>query len=138
MRPSLSSRRRRARPSVVLPEPDSPTMPTVWPSRTATLTPSTALTLPARELMRIGVEPALGVGQADEAQELKRAGMRRGGAHMLVQEQRLGDLLLQRVQRVERGHRLLEDHRDAAAAHALQQRRLGADQLAAVEADRAF
>ena len=38
------SRRRSARPSVVLPEPLSPTTPTVWPSRTVTLTPSTALT----------------------------------------------------------------------------------------------
>ena len=43
MRPSLLTRRRSARPSVVLPEPDSPTMPTVWPSRTASDTPSTAL-----------------------------------------------------------------------------------------------
>ncbi len=35
-----------ARPSVVLPEPDSPTTPTVSPSRTLTETPSTALTNP--------------------------------------------------------------------------------------------
>ena len=35
-----------ARPSVVLPEPDSPTTPTVWPSRTATEMPSTAFTWP--------------------------------------------------------------------------------------------
>ena len=35
-----------ARPSVVLPEPDSPTTPSVWPSRTATSTPSTALMWP--------------------------------------------------------------------------------------------
>ena len=31
---------------MVLPEPLSPTTPTVWPSRTVTLTPSTALTCP--------------------------------------------------------------------------------------------
>ena len=31
-----------ARPSVVLPEPDSPTTPTVWPSRTSSEIPSTA------------------------------------------------------------------------------------------------
>ena len=36
-------RRRMARPSVVLPEPDSPTMPSVSPRRTSMLTPSTAL-----------------------------------------------------------------------------------------------
>ena len=33
-------------PRVVLPEPDSPTTPTVSPSRTASDTPSTALTWP--------------------------------------------------------------------------------------------
>ncbi len=33
-------------PSVVLPEPDLPTTPTVWPSRTASDTPSTAFTWP--------------------------------------------------------------------------------------------
>ena len=38
--------RRSARPSVVLPEPLSPTTPSVWPSRTVELTPSTALTWP--------------------------------------------------------------------------------------------
>ena len=35
-----------ARPSVVLPEPDSPTTPTVSPSRTTSETPSTAFTWP--------------------------------------------------------------------------------------------
>ena len=44
MPPSLRSSRSRARPSVVLPEPDSPTRPIVWPSRSAMLTPSTAFT----------------------------------------------------------------------------------------------
>ena len=33
-----------ARPSVVLPEPDSPTTPSVWPARTVTSMPSTAFT----------------------------------------------------------------------------------------------
>ena len=44
MSPSEPIRRNSARPSVVLPEPDSPTTPTVWPSRTSTSMPSTALT----------------------------------------------------------------------------------------------
>jgi hypothetical protein len=34
-----------SRPTVVLPEPDSPTMPTVVPARTSRSTPSTAWTL---------------------------------------------------------------------------------------------
>ena len=38
--------RRMARPSVVLPEPDSPTTPSVSPLRISTLTPSTALMWP--------------------------------------------------------------------------------------------
>ena len=44
--PALGSgtSRSSASPSVVLPEPLSPTTPTVWPSRTVTLTPSTAFT----------------------------------------------------------------------------------------------
>ena len=46
MRPSEEMSRSSARPSVVLPEPDSPTTPSVCPSRTATSTPSTALMWP--------------------------------------------------------------------------------------------
>src|SRR3954453_15809690 len=38
--------RSKARPSVVLPEPDSPTTPSVSPLRTERLTPSTALIWP--------------------------------------------------------------------------------------------
>ena len=44
--PSEEISRRMARPSVVLPEPDSPTTPSVSPLRTSTLTPSTALMWP--------------------------------------------------------------------------------------------
>src|SRR6201981_2524270 len=39
-------KRKSANPSVVLPEPDSPTTPSVSPLRTARLTPSTALICP--------------------------------------------------------------------------------------------
>src|SRR3982751_3424135 len=39
----------KASPSVVLPEPDSPTTPSVSPLRTARLTPSTALMCPTVE-----------------------------------------------------------------------------------------
>jgi|GEM_PF-3928204 len=44
--PVLEIRRKSARPSVVLPEPLSPTTPTVWPSRMSKVMPSTALTWP--------------------------------------------------------------------------------------------
>src|SRR5882757_9797774 len=45
-------RRSKARPRVVLPEPDSPTTPSVSPLRTARLTPSTALMCPTVERNR--------------------------------------------------------------------------------------
>ena len=54
-----------------------------------------------------------------------------------MHEQRLADLPLDRVQRVERGHRLLEDHADAVAADLAQEAVVAADQLLAVEADAA-
>src|SRR6266853_6061900 len=44
--PSDEISRSSARPSVVLPEPDSPTTPSVSPLRTLRLTPSTALIYP--------------------------------------------------------------------------------------------
>ncbi len=44
--PSDEISRSSASPSVVLPEPDSPTTPSVSPLRTETLTPSTALICP--------------------------------------------------------------------------------------------
>ena len=47
--PSEEISRSSASPSVVLPEPDSPTTPSVSPLRTAMLTPSTALIWPTVE-----------------------------------------------------------------------------------------
>ena len=72
-----------------------------------------ALALAARELVRIGVEPALGVGQADELAAVRACAARAAARpRRLCRSERLGDLLLDRVQRIERGHRLLEHHRD--------------------------
>src|SRR5271154_1204436 len=50
--PSDEISRSSARPSVVLPEPDSPTTPSVSPLRTVRLTPSTALICPTVERNR--------------------------------------------------------------------------------------
>ena len=58
------------------------------------------------------------------------------GRHRLVAAQHLGDLEPDRVHRVQRRHRLLEDHRDLAAADLAQRAVVDADQLAAVELDR--
>ena len=76
-----------------------------------------ALALPARELVRIGVEAARCVAEADEVEHLERARARRPLRQPAVQPQDLADLPLDRVQRVERAHRLLEHHGDVVAAH---------------------
>ena len=96
------------------------------------------LPLSAGELVRIGAEPVLGVANTDQAQQFERARARRRRRHVLVDQQYLGDLLIERVQRVQRGHRLLEDHRDPVAAHLPQPRRRRPDHLLAVEADAAL
>ena len=76
-----------------------------------------ALALAAGELMRIAVEPGLRIGNADLGQHFERAGARRGAGQAAVQQQNLADLLLDGVQRIERGHRLLEHDGDVVAAH---------------------
>ena len=47
----------------------------------------------------------------------------------------LADLPLDRMQRIERRHRLLEDHGDVVAAHLAQRALIGMEQLLALEAD---
>ena len=96
-----------------------------------------ALAHAAGELVRILVEAALGIGDADQAQQLDRARARRRFGHLQVDEERLHDLQADRQDRVERGHGLLEDHRDVAAAdlaHFLVRER---QQVAAFEQDAA-
>ena len=70
--------------------------------------------------MRIGAEPALGVADADLLEQLEHARARRAFAQAVMDLQDLADLPLDRVQRVERGHRLLEDDADVVAAHRAQ------------------
>ena len=77
-----------------------------------------ALFHPARELMRILVQPLLGVGDADGAQEFDRPlGPEPLARLPLMQPHRLADLGADGQHRIERGLRLLEDHRHPAAAH---------------------
>ncbi len=96
-----------------------------------------ALALPARELVRIGIDALGGIGDAHAVQQCHGLCARRGGVHAAVQAQRLGHLAADGVHRVQRRHRLLEDHADAVAAH-LAHLRIGAtDEFLAVEADAA-
>jgi hypothetical protein len=81
-----------------------------------------ALPEAARQLERIGHERALRVGEADTGEDLDGAGLGFLPAHVGVHDERFRDLVPDRVQGGERGHRLLEDHGDAPAAegaHAL-------------------
>ena len=71
-----------------------------------------ALPQAARQLVRIGLQAALRRGNLDQLQQLQRArhaGLVRAA---LVAHHRLGDLVADGVDGIERRHRLLEDHRD--------------------------
>ena len=73
-----------------------------------------ALPLPARHLVRVGVDAALGLGDAGPCKQVDGARTRLVLAQPLVQLQHLADLVAHRVERVQRRHRLLEDHADRA------------------------
>ena len=61
----------------------------------------------------------------------------RAPAEPLVAAQDLGDLLADRVDRVERGHRFLENHRNVIAADIAQAAVAGGHQILAIEKDAA-
>ena len=92
-----------------------------------------ALPLPARQLMRERVEALLRLADADLVQQLKHARLHGFFVHAPVHAQHLAYLPLDGMQRVERGHRLLKNHRDAVAAHCLQLRRLQLQEIFALE-----
>ena len=75
-----------------------------------------ALALPARELVRIARRRAAPARGCRSARAARRRAHAPRSAQRLVQRQHLGDLVADRVERIERRHRLLEDHRDARAA----------------------
>lgn len=58
---------------------------------------------------------------------------RLGARHVLVDEQRFDELFLDAQIRVQRGHRVLENHRDALAANLVQLRLTHREQIRAVE-----
>ena len=82
------------------------------------------LPLAARQLVRIGAHPPLGFGDLDQLQKPQRLRPCGGSAESAMAADWFDQLVADRVERVERGHRLLEDHGDAAAAHPVE-RRLG-------------
>ena len=96
-----------------------------------------ALAHAARHLVRIGVRRAARArGCRRGAASRRRVSMASLARQALVQRDRLADLLADGEQRIERGHRLLEDHRDLVAADAPPSRgSLELEQVPALEAD---
>src|SRR4029079_18731681 len=89
--------------------------------------------LSAGKLMRIAREPRRRLRNADLRQQLDDAGARWRAGQALMQQERLADLLLNGVQRIERGHRLLEDDGNAIATHATQRAFRQLEQVLALE-----
>src|SRR5262249_49991828 len=75
-----------------------------------------ALAHTARKLVRVFLHAPLGIRNVHDLQHLDGLVPGVAAAQPLVQPDRLGDLLADREDRVQRGHRLLEDHRDLFAA----------------------
>ena len=73
--------------------------------------------------MRIGVEPALGRWDPHQFQQLQCPLSRRRPIAAGMAAHRLADLPPDRIDRIERRHRLLEDHRHQAAAQIAQRSR---------------
>src|SRR5262245_58893173 len=66
--------------------------------------------------MRVLAGAPLRLGDAHKRQHFDRALPGRSATEILMDLQRLGDLITYGQHRIERGHRLLEDHRDPIAA----------------------
>jgi len=95
-----------------------------------------ALPHAAGELVRILLEPALGVGDANEREKLDGARARLRLAHLEMHGERFHDLQPDGEHRVQRGHRLLKDHRDLAPANAAHFLVVEVEKLASLEAYR--
>jgi hypothetical protein len=89
--------------------------------------------MPPGELVRIRIEALRGRRDANELHQRERALARLAPAHAAMLDQRLGDLEPDLEDRVQRRHRLLEDHADAVAAHRLGLRRARRRHVGAVD-----
>jgi hypothetical protein len=94
-----------------------------------------ALALATRKLVRIAVEARFRVGNPDLAEEIDGASPGRDFGEAAMQPQHLRHLLAHRVQRVERGHRLLEHDGDVVAANRAHLRFRRLQQVLALEQD---
>ena len=94
-----------------------------------------ALAHAAGELMRIFLQPLLRLGDAHKLEDFDGAAQRRLLVQAFVQQQRFGDLVADCHHRIERRHRLLEDHRDVLAAHAAHRALVERQEISTVEGD---
>ena len=97
-----------------------------------------ALAHAAGKLVRIFLRALRRLGDADEVAAARPPALQRlPCGHAPMQAQRFGDLVADRNHRVERGHRLLEDHRDRLPRIARISASLEAEQVGAFERHRA-
>ena len=89
----------------------------------------------AGELVRVGAEPPLRVGDADPAHQLDGPLGGLGPAEAEVHLRALGDLRPDPHHRVQRAHRLLEDHRDLGPADPVESSLAHRDQVHPVQQD---
>ena len=97
-----------------------------------------ALTLATGQLMGIAVDTSRRLRDADLLEQFQRLVAGRAALEVTMQCQYLDDLAPDAVQRVERGHRLLEDGGDAVAAQLAHAPRRGTQQVFAAQADGAL
>ena len=88
--------------------------------------------------MRQRVQPALRFGQSHEAQQLKHARAARRPIETRMHLQNFAHLLFNIVQRVQRGHGLLEHHAHAVAADGTHHIFRGVNNVRALELNAAF
>jgi hypothetical protein len=86
--------------------------------------------------VRVAVDAAARVRDADEAEHLDRAVARLGLADLVVGPVRLDQLVADLVEGVQRRERVLEDHRDLPAAHLAHVGVARVEQVHPVERDR--
>src|SRR5215218_7125172 len=82
--------------------------------------------------MRVIIDAALGARDSDRLEQLDRPRPRDALGDVAVEENRLHELPPDRVYRVQRGHRVLEDHRDLVAADLAQLARSRGEQVLAL------
>src|SRR5256886_8265720 len=87
--------------------------------------------------MGVVIDALLGVGDTDQPEHLDGAGPRSPAGQPLVDDGGLGDLIAHREHRIERRHRLLEDHRDLVATDRPQLAGLEGQQVAPLQLDEA-